>query len=149
MGIFDTGFNAADAPDAPSGDFTPFPAGQYALRILEVQETQSKAGNDMLKVAMEVADGPHESRRVWDYVVPSNSFGVAKLKNLCLGCGLVTVTSAADLEGHVVQAKVKVESASGGYEASNKIGDYLPKQAANAPDAAAVPPRAGNSEWSS
>ena len=146
MGIFDGGFDAANAADAPANDFTPFPAGEYALRILEVQETQSKAGNDMLKVALEVADGPHENRRLWDYVVPSNNIGIARLKNLCLACGLANVMSGSELEGHIVQAKVKIEPASNGYSESNKVVDYLPKQQ-SAPATAPVPPRAGNSEW--
>lgn len=151
MSIFaNGGFNAADAPDLPS-DFQPFPAGVYTLRILEATETQSKAGNEMLKLALEVAEGEHENRRVWDYITPSNQYGLAKLKGLCLSAGLMTVTGTADLEGQLVRAKIKIEPPQNGYDASNKVTEYLakPTVAASTSQAQPMPKRAGavNSEW--
>lgn len=153
MGMFDNFDANAPTEGATSNDYTPFPAGTYTLIIDECQETQSKAGNDMLRVAMTVSGGEHDGRKVWDYIVPdAAAFLVQKLKNLSLSAGLVTLTSADQLEGCTVRAKIKVEPAKGDYDASNKVQDYIPRPAGMeaqqaAPAPAAVPPRAGSTGW--
>ena len=159
MGIFENGFDATtETEGVEKSDFTPFPAGNYTLIVDECAETQSKAGNDMLRIALSVSGGDHDGRKLWDYIVPGASpYAVAKLKNLSLSAGLNSLTCAEDLLGHTVRAKIKVDPAKGEYSASNKVGDYIPKtpgleqqQAAPAPQAAAVPPRAAASTgWDS
>ena len=44
------------------------PVGEHTARIATVEQTQSKAGNDMLKITMEVAAG-EETETIWEYVV--------------------------------------------------------------------------------
>jgi len=159
MGIFENGgFDATTAIEGvEKSDFTPFPAETYTLIVDECDERQSKAGNDMLALTLSVSGGDHDGRKLWDYIVPNSSFAIAKLKNLSLSAGLNSLTCAEDLLGHTVRAKVKVEAASGQYGASNKVADYIGKiagleqqQAAPAPQAAAVPPRAAASTgWDS
>ena len=44
------------------------PEGEHVAQIATVEQTQSKAGNDMLKITMEVAAG-EETETIWEYVV--------------------------------------------------------------------------------
>ena len=44
------------------------PEGEHVAQIATVEQTQSKAGNDMLKITMEVAVG-EETETIWEYVV--------------------------------------------------------------------------------
>lgn len=135
-----------------SNSYSPFPAGTYTFVIDEAEETQSKAGNEMLRLAMSVSGGDHDGRKVWDYIVPDAApFLAQKIKNLSLSAGLQTLTCADDLLGHKIRAKVKVEAARGEYDASNKVVDYVPRPAgmdAQAAEAATVPPRATSTGWS-
>ena len=155
MGMFDNFDATSETEGVEKNDFTPFPAGTYSLIVDECVETQSKAGNDMLRVVLHVNGGDHAGRKVFDYIVPEASpYAVAKLKNFALSAGLNTLTSADQLEGATVRAKIKIEPAKGDYSASNKIGDYLPRPAGMAPpvqdsvQAAPVPARAGSTDWS-
>ena len=42
------------------GDYTPLPAGAYYCKIMSVEETKSKAGKDMLKISLDIAEGEHK-----------------------------------------------------------------------------------------
>jgi len=161
MGIFDAngGLDATQPTEGlDNSSFQPIPPGNYSFIVDQASEEVSSKGNDMLKIVLSVADGDHQGRKVFDYITPgAHAFLVQKIKNLALSAGLQTLTCAEDLEGHKVRAKVKIKPASNGYEAGNSIGDYIPKtpgleqqQAAPAPQAAAVPPRAAASTgWDS
>lgn len=46
--------------------------GEHTARIATVEQTQSKAGNDMLKITMEVTVG-EEAEPLWEYVVLKDS----------------------------------------------------------------------------
>lgn len=41
------------------GSFETLPAGNYVCKIIMVEETVSKAGNEMLKIYMDIADGEY------------------------------------------------------------------------------------------
>ena len=50
----------------PDGQFSPLPPGDYRVRIEEAEETQSKSGNDMIKVTLSVSG---KSNKLWHYIV--------------------------------------------------------------------------------
>lgn len=45
-----------------TGEYTPLAAGGYVCRIVGVEETKSKAGRDMLKIALDIAEGKEQGR---------------------------------------------------------------------------------------
>ncbi len=56
-------FNANDYEEK---SFKPIPAGDYRVRIFDAIEKQSKSGNDMIEVTLEVSG---YSAKVWYYLV--------------------------------------------------------------------------------
>lgn len=55
----------------PDGHFTPIPAGDYRVRIEEAEETQSKAGDPMIKLTLAVSG---MKKTLWFYLVfPTNA----------------------------------------------------------------------------
>lgn len=51
----------------PEESSTPIPEGRYQVCIEDVEKTQSKAGNDMLKIKLIV--GGTNNRRIWNHIV--------------------------------------------------------------------------------
>lgn len=48
------------------GDFEPLPAGPYMVQVVESDVVETKAGDGLiLKLTMEVMDGPSENRKIW------------------------------------------------------------------------------------
>ncbi|MCG5247960.1 DUF669 domain-containing protein [Methylorubrum extorquens] len=48
------------------GDFEPLPAGPYMVQVIDSDVIETKAGTGLiLKLTMEVMDGPHANRKVW------------------------------------------------------------------------------------
>ncbi|MCM1579167.1 MAG: DUF669 domain-containing protein [Ruminococcus sp.] len=43
------------------GEWQPLPAGGYVCRIMQVEETVSKAGNEMIKISLDIAEGEYQS----------------------------------------------------------------------------------------
>lgn len=69
-----------DNDDYDSDDYGTLPAGKYRVRIADVEERQSKAGNDMYVLTLDVSG---TGRKLWYYMVfmPDNK----KLTNAKLG----------------------------------------------------------------
>lgn len=55
INLNDHGYN--DVPASNPGEFTPLPAGGYICRIINAEITNSKAGNLMLVLFVDIADG--------------------------------------------------------------------------------------------
>lgn len=53
-------------------EFSKIPVGKHRCRIAEAEVTTSKAGNDMIKLTLDISG---QSRKVWDYIVfmPDNA----------------------------------------------------------------------------
>jgi hypothetical protein len=41
-------------------DYTPLPVGGYVCKIMNVRETESKAGNPMIEIALDIAEGDNK-----------------------------------------------------------------------------------------
>ena len=50
------------------GDFSPAPKGTYVLEILEAKEGKSQAGDNMVNVKTQIAQGPFTGKWVWHKV---------------------------------------------------------------------------------
>jgi hypothetical protein len=62
------------------------PRGNYDFEILDAEEKTSSAGNAMIELKVQVANGNGASRILPDYLVPKRA---EKLRHCCAVCGLL------------------------------------------------------------
>jgi uncharacterized protein DUF669 len=74
-----------DIPDAD--DFSPIPDGEYLMKVAEAEEKQSKNGNPMWKLVLEIVNGQFKGRRVWDNITWSGE-GMKRVKLVLSRLGL-------------------------------------------------------------
>lgn len=55
-------------PDSGS-DFTAIPKGNYNVVVQEAEKLVSKSGKDMIKIRVQVSDGPYVNRVLFNYIV--------------------------------------------------------------------------------
>jgi hypothetical protein len=116
----------------PGKDFdNPIPKGLYKMRVKEIEDTTSNAdGRPMLKVTLEVADGDHKGRLVWDYIKykdDTSQWKVAQFKSAVgLSEGKVEI-DPAQIEGTIVLVKIKHEgSVDDDYGIQSKVASMVP-----------------------
>lgn len=51
-----------------TGGFDPIPEGDYVLEITEVEETESRKGNPMVKVTQIVSEGQYKGKIIWNQI---------------------------------------------------------------------------------
>ena len=117
----------------PDAGNDPIPAGTYLMHIVasEMKLTASGSGQ-YLKLEMEVLDGPHARRKVWDNLnilhhkkdVADRAY--ATLSAVARATGKGQFSDSAELHNLPFTARVKVTPARGEYEAGNAIAKYLP-----------------------
>lgn len=115
-------------------DFPLLEDGIYDVEVLTGEDTQSSKGNDMIKINLAVWVGDKVKCRIFDYLLTSHPICEAKLRHACDSFGLLDKYQAGMLEGnHFIgrlgKAKITKEPAKDGYDASNKIKDYVCKPA--------------------
>lgn len=68
-------YDVSDVEPGQQIDFDiPIPKGAYRMMIADVTEGESQSsGNPMLTVEYEVSTGEHKGRKVWDYIVLTDS----------------------------------------------------------------------------
>ncbi|MCP4898867.1 MAG: hypothetical protein GY906_17995 [bacterium] len=96
--------------------------GKYQGVVLEAEETESKSGDPMVKLKVDV-----EGRHIFDYVSPHWFFH--KFKHFVTAVGQDYEKGKLDVTptvGAVVTATVETEPAHGDYKAKNIITDYAP-----------------------
>ncbi len=102
------------------------PEGTYETVVRAAEEQTSKAGNDMLKLTLDVY-GPDGVVVVWDYLLEKMAH---KLRHFCYACGLekkyeAGTLTAEDCEGHTVATEIVVKkSKDPKYSDQNAVEDY-------------------------
>ena len=127
-------FKPQTKEEAASAERRSLPAGIYDAEVLEVVETTSKAGNDMLKLKLGVfrPQGGHDW--VYDYITDTSY----RLAQLMTACGMSEQyakgeVDADEIKGKCFQVTLKVDPARGEYSERNSVGRYglaTPKPAA-------------------
>lgn len=125
MATLENEFNADEIPE-DDRSFDPIPAGEYLMQVIEsdVVETRNKTG-DQLVLTLEVIDGPHANRRVWDRLNIRNQNPDAQriaqrsLADLCLAIGISSLRNTEDLHFHPFIGKVTIQK--------DKTGEYGPQ----------------------
>jgi hypothetical protein len=118
-------FRPQTEEEAASAERRPLPAGIYDAEVLEVVETRSKAGNDMLKIKLGVfrPQGGHDW--IYDYITDTSY----RLGQLMTVCGLSEQYQKGEvhpdeLEGKSFKVTLKVDPARGEYSERNSVGRY-------------------------
>ncbi len=137
----------------PSAPREILPPGDYTVQIVESEMADTKAGNgQMLKLTMDIIDGPHTGRKLWDRLnlVNPNAQAVEiaqrTLSAICHATGQLTVSDSEQLHFKPMVAAVKVKPAGndkfGVYrEAQNEVSGYKPAGSASARPAPAGQPQ--------
>lgn len=135
-----TGFNAAEVE--PNAAFEPLPANWYKVVITESEEKPTRAQTgSYLQLTLEVIDGPHAGRKVFDRLNLNNPNDTAvqiaqqTLSAICHAVGVMTPRQSSDLHDKPMMAKIAVKPPANGYEASNEVKGYeaASKKAVTAP----------------
>lgn len=142
---------AFDATTVDTTDsFDVIPAGDYKVQIVQSEMRVTKAGTGQyIWLELDVLDGEYAGRKLWDNVNIINpnpkaqQIGEKILAQICKACGITQATDSEQFHFKPMTAKVKVQPATGQYDASNQVKSYQPSDgsspAAFAPAAAAAP----------
>lgn len=95
-------FNSNDAPAIATGSRGPLPKGHYEMVITKSDIKVTKAGDGQyIELEMQVVDGEHSGRRLWERLNVSNPNKQAEdIAKAALGalCGAVGVVDMEDTE---------------------------------------------------
>ncbi|PWS34443.1 hypothetical protein DFH01_25860 [Falsiroseomonas bella] len=120
----------------PAKPFEPLPAGKYRAQIVESEMAATRAGDgQMLKLTLEILDGPHAHRKLWDQlnlVNPnSQTMEIAQrtLSAICHATGQMQVSDSEQLHFKPMRVTVKYEPEGNDkhgvwQKARNRIGGY-------------------------
>lgn len=159
MALLNGTFDAADVE--PAKPFEPLPPGKYRAHVIESEMAVTRAGDgQMLKLTLEILDGPHARRKLWDQlnlVNPnSQAMEIAQrtLSAICHATGQLQVADSEQLHFKPLRVTVKYEPEGNDkrgvwQNARNRIAGY--ERADGGPMAppiarAAVPPPATATE---
>jgi hypothetical protein len=109
-------------------EFDALPAGVYPVTVLEATHQISSNGNKMLVLTLEVSDGEHQGRRLWERIayVPSIEWKLRQVIGALMGAktGGVQTFKRQELLG--LGAKVMVVESEYNDRPTNKITEWLP-----------------------
>ena len=115
----------------PVEDFSPIPAGEYTMAIIDSEMKPTKNGQGQyLQLALQVLDGDYKGRMVWDRLnlVNPNQTAVEiarrTLSAICHAVGKLQVTDSSELHNVPMLVRVSVRPADGQYDASNEVKAY-------------------------
>ena len=135
--------------DTGPDSFDPIPPGDYKVQIVQSEMRPTKNGNGQyLWLELDVIDGQHQGRKLWDRVNLVNpnpqaqQIGEKILAQICQATGELTASDSEQFHLKPMLAKVKVQPASGQYDASNQIKGYRSVNAEQQPGQTAQPAQA-------
>lgn len=126
-------FSQFDASQVePDTAFELLPAGDYKVFISSAVDKPTKSGNgSYLELQLEVLDGEHKGRRLWDRLnlVNPNEMAVdiarRQLSAICRAIGVLQPKSEAELQGKPLLCKVAIEKDKEG-NSQNRVKGYAP-----------------------
>ncbi len=137
-----------DASSIQPQDRSPLPAGPYLVQIVHSEFRPTKNGlGKYLLLELEVLEGPHTGRRLFDRINLVNPNTMAQqiaeqiLAAICRAVGKVQVISSEELHHIPLIAEVRVDPARGGYDESNSVKRYSARGQADSASPAAPAPR--------
>ena len=115
------GYNPASTEDY-SNNYGAIPNGSYPVMITQYEYKKTKAGGDMLALTVEIIDGTHKGRKVWENLNVVNSNEIAqniahsKLKGYFSAVGSDDSVEEGDLLRKPFGIKTKTKVNKEGYE---------------------------------
>ena len=104
-------------------DYEPIPEGDYTCSIANVEEASTKNGDEMWKLKLEVIEGDHEGRFLFDNLVFSDA-AMKRVKFVCSRLG-VDVSGEMNLTPDVLLERVcKVTTTVQEYEDEKGVRKY-------------------------
>lgn len=106
-------FDASNVEPAQAREI--LPPGKYLAQIIESEMKDTQASGKMLALTLEIQDGPHARRRIWDNLnlVNSNPKAVEiaqrTLSAICHAIGRMQVTDSDELHFRPMTVIVEVE----------------------------------------
>jgi hypothetical protein len=118
-------FKPQTEEQAASAERRPLRAGIYDAEVLEVVETRSKAGNDMLKLKLGVFRPNGGQDWVYDYITDT-SYRLGQLMTACDMSEqyLKGEVDADEILGKCFKVTLKIDPARGEYSERNSVGRY-------------------------
>lgn len=125
-------FNLSDLDDSlfeEQPSFEPVPQDTYTLMITDSEMASTSKGGQMLKLSMQIVDGAHKGRKIWDNLNLINSNPTAveiaqrNLGSICKAIGVASVTESAVLHNKPFKAFVGIEK-SEQYGDRNRVKKY-------------------------
>jgi hypothetical protein len=111
------------------GDMAPVKPGLYKAKIVECTERESRAGNEMIEVVMEITEkGEFKGRKLWYYVITDDEAMAFRVREFLEATGIVdpkkpkTEQGTFDPEG-TVGTEVQVRVRSGKDQDDNPRGE--------------------------
>lgn len=115
----------------PQESFDVLPAGFYPVMITESEMKGTSTGGQMLVLTLEVIEGQFKGRKVWERLnlVNNNEQAVQiaqrSLSAICHAVKEFQVQDSSQLHHKPLIAKLKVNPAANGYDASNGVAGWL------------------------
>ena len=115
----------------PQESFDVLPAGFYPLMITESEMKATSTGGQMLVLTLEIIEGQFKGRKIWERLnlVNNNEQAVQiaqrSLSAICHAVKEFQVQDSSQLHHKPLIAKVKVNPAANGYDASNGVAGWL------------------------
>jgi len=126
------GFNANEID--PNVAFEPIPAGDYLAVVVATEMKPTKNGSgEYLQLEIEVLDGPHKGRKVWDRLMlkhtNSQTVAIARstLSALCRSVGVMQPRDSIELHNLPVLVKVACKKRDDTGEITNVVKGYKKK----------------------
>lgn len=128
--ILQGGFNAASfEPKTVERDL--IPDGWYQAMIIDSETKATKAGTGhYLQLTLEITDGPHTGRYVWDRLNLNNpnqtAVAIAQetLAQICHAISVLEPKETEELHHKAMEIKVGIQPAKGEYNESNVVKGY-------------------------
>lgn len=122
------GFVPNDYPDG--AERAPLPPGTYVGVIADSRSRTSANGNDYLELELEITDGPHAGRKIWDRInlwhPKSDVADIAKrrLAQACRALGIAAPKDSADLHDKPVGIIIAVKPRRDTGDKVNEVNGY-------------------------
>lgn len=142
---------------APPSQRDPLPRGMYQVMVISSDVKQNRAETGQyIELTLQVVDGEHAGRRVWDRLNVSNPNKTAEdiakrqLQELCLATGVANLTETEQLHDIPVLAEIDLDRKD---SSRNRVMGYAslsaaaPAPAAAPRPAAAAAPKASARPW--
>jgi hypothetical protein len=131
----------------PRDSFDPIPT---SWQIAEATDSEMKptktSGGEYLQIEWTITEGDFKNRKVWSRLNLKNANPTAveiaqrDLSSICRATGVMQVQDSSALHGKPIAIKVKFRKGTDGYDDSNDVVGYKPRDGAPAPTGAGNPP---------